>query len=373
MLLSILLFSISSLVLNAQVFQSCDCKVDTLGYADFLQTITPEESATFQYQVYGTFAIAYGIIGSTTPAVVQDLIDNYPAVTTIIMQSCLGSEDDDANLVASMLIYNRGYKMYLPDNGYIASGAVDMFLAGYIRVVDATFDPVGVHAWSDGVHDATYYPVGHAYHQPYINYYTNVGFTQQEAESFYYFTINAATANEIYWMSDAEINQYKIRTCSFSSSPNYLISNINGTLTANLANASYQWLDCTNNYSLINSETNQSFTPVINGDYAVQITEIGCMDTSACENINTVKIINHESDSKINIYPNPNFGTFNIDYGNMDLPINISIFDLNGRLIYYSIQKNWNLLKIESNLTKGLYLVSIKTKDTVYSNKLLIY
>lgn len=59
---------------------------------------------------------------------------------------------------------------------------------------------------------ATDFPVGHAYHLTYINYYVSVGFTQQQAEYFYYFTINAATAENVHWMTEAEITTYNIIT-----------------------------------------------------------------------------------------------------------------------------------------------------------------
>ena len=192
---------------NAQTSESCNCLVDTVGYADFIETLNPDEEAIFQFHVHGTFAVAYGVIGSSTPNVVQNLIDNYPNVTTIIMYACPGSEDDDANLEASLKIYNHSYKMYLPIDGWIASGAVDMFLAGSIRVVDATYDPVGVHSWSDGTNEATDYPVGHSYHQEYIDYYISIGFSQQEAEDFYYFTINAAASSDIHWMTEEEMEE----------------------------------------------------------------------------------------------------------------------------------------------------------------------
>jgi len=156
-LIAIAVTLFSTTLLNAQVSESCDCSVDTARYSVFLPTLSPNENATFQFHVNGTFAVAYGVIGSSTPTVVQNLINNNPNVTTIVMYACPGSEDDESNLQASMLIYNTGYKMYLPLNGWIASGAVDMFLAGSTRVVEVTPDAVGVHSWSDGTNDATFY------------------------------------------------------------------------------------------------------------------------------------------------------------------------------------------------------------------------
>ena len=88
---------------------------------------------------------------------------------------------------------------------------MDLFLAGTTRTREAG-SQIGVHSWSDGRNEATDYPVGHENHDLYINYYIEMGFSQADAEAFYYFTINAAPANGIHWMTDAEIDQYKLLT-----------------------------------------------------------------------------------------------------------------------------------------------------------------
>jgi len=360
-----------SFISNAQVSESCNCTVDTLGYENFLQTLTPDENANFQLHTFGTFAVAYGVIGATTPAVIQDLIDNHPAVTTIIMHSCPGSQDDDSNLVASMLVYNQGYKMYLPNNGFIASGAVDMFLAASVRVIDATFDPVGVHSWSDGVNDATSYPVGHPNHQAYINYYINIGFSQQESEDFYYFTINAASTNNIYWMTQTEIDHYKIRSCRYSATPNYSVTNSNGVLTADLTNATYQWLDCDNNYAVINGAENQTFSPSQNGNYAVQITEVGCLDTSSCLVYSAVGINEILLPSfKFSIYPNPNKSEFTISLDKRYPKIKLQLIDVYGKTILISEFTNSKNISLSPNLSKGFYI--LKIDNTTHSNSSII-
>ncbi|MBN4072476.1 right-handed parallel beta-helix repeat-containing protein, partial [Crocinitomix catalasitica] len=51
-------------------------------------------------------------------------------------------------------------------------------------------------------------------------------------------------------------------------------------LTADATGAAYQWMDCKDS-SLISGETNQMYTPGIDGDYACIVTENGCTDTSA--------------------------------------------------------------------------------------------
>ena len=71
---------------------------------------------------------------------------------------------------------------------------------------------------------------------------------------------------------------------SVDTSVSYAISS--STLTALVTNATYQWLDCTNNNSPILGEINQSFSPTLNGTYAVEITQNGCSAISSCYTLN---------------------------------------------------------------------------------------
>lgn len=178
------------------------CKKDSVLATDF---------GVFSTQDANT-AIMNGVIGSNTPKHWDNFIAVNPSITRIIMKNCPGSEDDTANLEASRKIRQQGVSIHLPADAEIASGAVDLFLAGITRTRDAG-SKIGVHSWSDGgSKEATDFPVGHANHQPYIEYYKEMGLSQVDAEAFYYFTINAAKAADIHWMTDAEIAQYKLLT-----------------------------------------------------------------------------------------------------------------------------------------------------------------
>lgn len=91
------------------------------------------------------------------------------------------------------------------------------------------------------------------------------------------------------------------------SSPSVTVSGI--TMSANVTGVSYQWFDCHDN-SPIAGETNQSFTPSANGNYAVIVTTGICQDTSACTNITTVGISEKNMNQQVLIYPNPTQGIF---------------------------------------------------------------
>ncbi|MFN6075407.1 MAG: LamG-like jellyroll fold domain-containing protein [Fluviicola sp.] len=84
------------------------------------------------------------------------------------------------------------------------------------------------------------------------------------------------------------------------------------TITATNNNATYAWLDCNNGFAPIAGQTAQTFTPTINGNYAVQLTENGCVDTSTCVQINSVGISQNTALNDVSIYTNTTTGNFTI-------------------------------------------------------------
>ncbi len=152
-----------------------------------------------------------GEIGSSSLSDYNNLIQDYPMIEQIQIMEIGGSTDDEINLLLSKAVHDDDIAIHLEDDGLIASGGVDFFLAGTTRTKGEN-TKIGVHSWSDGINEATDFPEGHANHLPYINYYQSIGFTQEEAEAFYYFTIHAAPASDIHWMTDEEIMTYGILT-----------------------------------------------------------------------------------------------------------------------------------------------------------------
>jgi len=135
------------------------------------------------------------------------------------------------------------------------------------------------------------------------------------------------------------------------------------TLSADLAGAAYQWLNCDNSFSIITGETNQSFTASVNGNYAVEITINGCVDTSACFTVNTVGIVENDFGNSLLIYPNPTNGNFIIDLGLNYESIAVRITDVNGKLIQSNSYNNSQLMELKLKEPAGVYLLVIESGD----------
>ncbi len=134
-------------------------------------------------------------------------------------------------------------------------------------------------------------------------------------------------------------------------------------LSANVSGAAYQWLDCNNGYSIIAGATNQSFTPSANGSYAVEVTENGCIDTSACYLVTGVGIIENDFGSSFNFYPNPTSGKVSVDLGKTYKEIELKATNILGQLVLSKSFKTTNKLSFEIKESTGVYFVEIRTNE----------
>ena len=137
-------------------------------------------------------------------------------------------------------------------------------------------------------------------------------------------------------------------------------TSVNGlTITADNANASYVWLDCDDNYSILPGETGQIYTATTNGNYAVQLTENGCVDTSACVAITTVGILENTFSNTFILYPNPTNGVFSIQFGSPQTKVEMKVMDLSGKVIENRNFANVVLIEHDLDEPKGIYLIEV--------------
>ncbi len=202
--LSIKFYTILLLVL---AFASC--KNDDNSVTDTAQTNVFD---IFTVQSDGETVVMNGEIKSRTLDDFNNMLSGHPNIKRIHMAEVPGSSDDEINLQIGVRVHQLQINTHILDNGLIASGGVDFFLAGEQRT-RGNNTQIGVHSWADGSgNEATDYPNDSTEHLRYIQYYESVGYSNQWSSDFYFFTINAASAANIHWMTAAEITQYQILT-----------------------------------------------------------------------------------------------------------------------------------------------------------------
>jgi PKD repeat protein len=95
-------------------------------------------------------------------------------------------------------------------------------------------------------------------------------------------------------------------------------------------------------------------------------------------NVNsTVGIFNNQKNENINVYPNPNNGTFKIDVDlNSSEKVQLKIFSIDGQLVYTSeILPIRNKLEKEisiNNIVAGVYIIQLLVEKEIVFKKMVI-
>jgi hypothetical protein len=144
-----------------------------------------------------------------------------------------------------------------------------------------------------------------------------------------------------------------INTVNVSVTPN------EPTLTANLAGAQYQWVDCNNNFQPISGATQASFTPASSGNFAVVITSNGCTDTSMCYFVTNSGLDQLENERPFILFPNPSNGHFQINSNKVFNHTFIRVINALGTLVFNQEYGPGSLFDFNINQPAGVYYIEI--------------
>ena len=140
-----------------------------------------------------------------------------------------------------------------------------------------------------------------------------------------------------------------------------------GTILSTTGTGSYQWLL---EGLPISGATNQTFTPIQNGNYTVIVTDTnGCKGTSAVFNINNLGLNDNTIYRQVHFYPNPTTGIVTISNQDNDTIDKIEIVDILGKTVAVKTE-NTSQVDITS-LSNGMYIFKIYSGETVFQKKII--
>jgi hypothetical protein len=148
-----------------------------------------------------------GITDGASPAQFAAMLHDHPQLAVLEMRDCPGTYDDRANLQLGRMIRHAGLATYVPADGSVRSGAVELFLAGATRRIDDGAE-FAVHAWEDdeGL-EATDFAADAPENRKYIGYYREMGMDEGEAAAFYAMT-NSVPFERALWLDAAQMRRW---------------------------------------------------------------------------------------------------------------------------------------------------------------------
>ena len=176
-----------------------------------ISTRLQPQDGLLAFEVEGSFAFGNGVTKTDSAGVVRKLMRNHPDVTTLVFQYMPGTQNADANLKIAHDIRRNGLAVHLQSDSRIASGAVDLFLAGESRTMDCGAK-IGVHSWAISGHKGGNFnpkSMGRDSRQRIQERFLR---TMGIDPAFYAFTRDAAGPDEIYILKPADIARFGILT-----------------------------------------------------------------------------------------------------------------------------------------------------------------
>lgn len=158
------------------------------------------------FELQGQDILVNGTVNERSLRKFRAFMAKHPEAQRLVLMDMPGSDDDETNLKIGHMVRDLGLDTHVTASSEIYSGAVELFLAGAERTMEAGA-VLGVHAW-EGDRTADEYPRGHPEHDDYLAYTARM----LGSADFYWFTVHAAPADGMHIMTEAEIERYGLLT-----------------------------------------------------------------------------------------------------------------------------------------------------------------
>jgi hypothetical protein len=142
-----------------------------------------------------------------SPQAFAAMLAAFPGLEVIEFADAPGTNNDIANLKLGRAIRAAGLATHVPAGGSARSGAVELFLAGTRRTVDprALF---AVHSWRDELgREPDDFAPDAPENRLYLDYYTEMGMSDDEARAFYAMTNSVPHASAL-WLEGKDMAQW---------------------------------------------------------------------------------------------------------------------------------------------------------------------
>lgn len=147
--------------------------------------------------------------------------------------------------------------------------------------------------------------------------------------------------------------------------------NLNALTASYDSSYTHQWLNCDSSYREIVGATDNIYLPEKNGNYACEITQNGCVDTSYCISVISIGLNEYNSQKSISLYPNPVEGMLIVDQIKFNGPLEIVIVNLAGQEYFHKITESVIEHINTSEWPKGIYIFKSKQGSNVTTSKII--
>ncbi|MFD1553815.1 hypothetical protein DNU06_09495 [Putridiphycobacter roseus] len=151
------------------------------------------------------------------------------------------------------------------------------------------------------------------------------------------------------------------------------ITTYDSLLVTNQTNATFQWVNCDDNYAAIPNQTNATFNTLSFGNYAVIINYNGCIDTSACYTFISTYVSTAQQVllNETTVYPNPTNGLVNLALGDLK-NVSLKIYNSQAQIVYQIDNISTPIFPFKLDQPAGVYFIELNNNSEKSYLKLII-
>jgi endoglucanase len=142
------------------------------------------------------------------------------------------------------------------------------------------------------------------------------------------------------------------------------LSQSGGTLTAGATSGSFRWFHCDNGkFTLINDALNRNYSPSSPGEYAVELTQNDCVDTSMCILFNATGIDQGSKVEKPMIFPNPATDRIRILLPQAEDRLDVDLKNVLGQVFHKEVFFQTRDIEFSFHVPKGIYFMVLRNSN----------
>jgi hypothetical protein len=153
-------------------------------------------------------------------------------------------------------------------------------------------------------------------------------------------------------------------TVTYQEIGEIIVSVAQGSLTVE-TEGTYQWLNCSD-MSVIEGETESTFSPGESGEYAVVVARGGCSDTSQCYSVDVTGLGMNDINQGFRVYPMPAEEFVTIEMTGENTNVLIRVVNVMGQPVLIKTMDKLTKTNLDiSKLNEGVYLIQIKSDQLI--------
>jgi hypothetical protein len=147
---------------------------------------------------------------------------------------------------------------------------------------------------------------------------------------------------------------------------------IDKQILADATSGTFRWFNFSGQYNVIEGAVGRLYTPSYSGEYAVEVTQNGCVDTSALFLVIVSGSELNTLDSRVSIYPNPSSGKIMIKLPYAASKLEVDLKNALGQSIRKEVFYGKKEMELSLNAPAGMYILVLKNERNEQIIKKLI-